>query len=267
MQGHLKMDFRLLIIALCFPLTLHASFIESTMGTAVVNDATATYHNPAALSLIKKPQFIALGSYALFPSYFVGQSISYTGAVNQSGQSKADTDYFLPSIYASIPIQDKIKVGFSVLSDLLNSEINEASILRYLTANNKIENVDFVSGLDIDVNEYLSIGAGFVYSHARFTSNPIIGLGNLITPDSQSHNVTADDGYGGNIGFLIKPMKSILIIVVQLHISFVGIVTLMVRLQLCLVTIILIFGPQQEGCSRSAILYHLAWGLLVLCKL
>jgi len=41
---------------LFLPSSVHASFIESTVGTAVVNDATAAYHNPAALLLLKNSQ-------------------------------------------------------------------------------------------------------------------------------------------------------------------------------------------------------------------
>ena len=45
------------------------------MGTAVVNDATATYHNPAALTLLPTSQMIALGSVAHFRTQFTGQLI------------------------------------------------------------------------------------------------------------------------------------------------------------------------------------------------
>ena len=54
---------------LSFP--LHASFIESSIGTAVINDATATYYNPAALTLLKKPQGIAQGSATYFRENFI----------------------------------------------------------------------------------------------------------------------------------------------------------------------------------------------------
>ena len=43
---------------LWLPASAYASFIESTIGTAVINDATATYYNPAALTLLKNPQII-----------------------------------------------------------------------------------------------------------------------------------------------------------------------------------------------------------------
>ena len=53
---------------------LHASFIESTIGAAVVNDATATYYNPAALTLLTNSQIIALRSLAYSHTNFTGQA-------------------------------------------------------------------------------------------------------------------------------------------------------------------------------------------------
>ena len=50
------------LLFLCWP--LHASFIEQTLGTAVVMDATAVYFNPAALAAIPKTQLITQGTLA-----------------------------------------------------------------------------------------------------------------------------------------------------------------------------------------------------------
>lgn len=71
-HGWLKKSFFTFLFLL--PVNLYASFIESTLGTAVVNDATATYHNPAALPLLQKRQVIALGSVASYHSTFTGQA-------------------------------------------------------------------------------------------------------------------------------------------------------------------------------------------------
>ena len=181
------------------------------MGTAVVNDATATYHNPAALTLFKPSQFIALGSIAKYNTNFTGQSLSLIDGSIQSGQARTLANYYLPSIYASTSLQDKLRLGVAVVSNKLNSNTDETSILRYTKSGTQINNIDFIPAFGMPLTEYLSIGAGLIYSSASFTSNPITGLPALNIPDSQSHNVASDSSYGGNAGFVIKPSASTLI--------------------------------------------------------
>ena len=84
---------------LLFSSSLYASFIESTIGAAVVDDATATYYNPAALTLLKNPQIIALGSVGSTQTQFIGQSIQLATGYMQSGTSNALISTFLPSFY------------------------------------------------------------------------------------------------------------------------------------------------------------------------
>jgi long-chain fatty acid transport protein len=190
-----------------FPFALYASFIESTMGTAVVNDATATYHNPAALLLVENTQVVGLGSKAIYHSQFSGQSIETAGGFSQSGTAKEQTNYNLPSGYVVFPMK-KVRVGFAVLLDKLNSDIDEPSILRYDQSSNQIKNIDYILAGGLQLNEYFSIGSGVIYSAARFTSQRITGFPSLDVPDSQSHNVTHDDKFGWNAGLLFKPLKS-----------------------------------------------------------
>ena len=190
------------------PWALYASFIESTMGTAVVNDATATYHNPAALILVEKSQMVGLISKAADHGQFIGQSIETIGGLTQSGTSKEHTNYNLPSGYVALPINKKVRLGLAVLLDKLNSDIDEPSILRYYQSSNQIKNMDYILGVGLELNDYVSIGSGVIYSDARFTSHRIIGFPSLDVPDSQSNNVTKGDNYGWNLGFLITPFKS-----------------------------------------------------------
>lgn len=196
---------------LLFPCSLQASFIESSMGTAVVNDATATYHNPAALMLVKKSQIVGLGSKATYQSQFVGQSFETIGGFFQSGTAKEHTNYNLPSAYMAFPIQEKIRLGLALLWDRFSSDIDEPSILKYDQSSNQIKNIDYVLGGAFQVNDYLSIGAGATYSSASFTSQRITGFPRLDVPDSQSNNRTKGDSQGWNLGFLIKPLQSTLI--------------------------------------------------------
>ena len=94
---------------------------------------------------------------------------------------------------------------------MLNSGTDETSILRYTKPSTQIQNVDVLPALGIALNDDLSVGIGLNYSYARFTSNPITGFPALNIPDSQSHNVARDSGYGGNAGFVMKPTASTLI--------------------------------------------------------
>lgn len=197
--------------ALLFPFPLHASFIEATMGTAVVNDATATFHNPAALTLVKKPQIVGLGSRAISHSRFTGQTIESLSGFEQSGTSTEQTRYTLPSVYTVIPVHENVRFGMALLSDNLSSDIDEPSILRYIQANNKIKNIDYVAGLGLQLNEIVSLGAGLTYSAAHFDSNRMTGFPQLNIPDSQSHNTTKDQQYGWNTGILLKPFQATLV--------------------------------------------------------
>jgi long-chain fatty acid transport protein len=190
--------------------SIHASFIEATMGTAVVNDATAIYHNPAAMVLVQHPQLIALGTTALYHSQFSGETQDF-GGYRQLGSATAKTQFNLPSAYLAIPVQKSVRIGIAILADKLNSDIDQPSILRYVQSNNRIDNIDYVGSIGYKLNQYFSIGAGASYSSARFISDPIIGFPNIDIPDSQSHNVTKAQQWGWNAGFLINLSKSTLI--------------------------------------------------------
>ncbi|WP_019215424.1 OmpP1/FadL family transporter [Legionella tunisiensis] len=196
---------------LLFPLTLHASFIESTLGTAVVNDATAAYYNPAALTVLPKFQFIALGSVASFHTHFTGQSTQSTTRFTQFGNSAAKTNYYLPSFYSGLPTTTKLTFGVAVLSNFFNRNIEENSILRYAQSGNSIRDIDVVPALGLKLNEFLSLGVGISLSHVNFILKPISGFPSLNIPDAQSHNEANAHGLGGDIGFLLKPNKATLI--------------------------------------------------------
>ena len=101
-------------ILLCLPTTLYASLIESTMGTAIVNDATAVYHNPAALTLLKNPQVVGLGSVAYFRTQFSGQTFQPSTGFRQQGNASTRTHYFLPTLYFAMPANQRVVAGVAV---------------------------------------------------------------------------------------------------------------------------------------------------------
>jgi long-subunit fatty acid transport protein len=194
-----------------FSLTAHASFIESTVGTAIVNDATATYYNPAALVLIKNMQFVALGSLGRADSNFTGEAGQVRTGFNQSGTTDTRLNYFLPSGYYAMPIKTNWRLGLSVVGNDFNKDLDGFSLLRYAQSNNKIENIDFVPAIAYKINEFISVGAGFNRSYAHFLLKPISGLPRLNIPDAESLNESSAEAFGGDLGLLLKPTKATVI--------------------------------------------------------
>lgn len=193
-----------------FPLTAHASLIESTIGAAVVNDATATYYNPAALTLLKNPQIIPIGSVAYFRTNFTGQVVQSRTGFTQFGTANTRSNYFLPSMYLGIPIGKKVTVGFAVIYNNFSRDIDDNSLLRYVQSNNHIQNIDFVPAVGFKLNECFSLGAGLDLSRVNFIFEPISGIPSLTIPDSISRNESSATSWGGHIGFLLKPTSSTL---------------------------------------------------------
>ncbi|MDX1901475.1 MAG: outer membrane protein transport protein [Gammaproteobacteria bacterium] len=189
----------------------HASFIETTVGTAVVNDATASYYNPAALMLVKNPQIIPQVTAAYFHTRFTGQSTPVSTGITQNGSSSSNTNYYSPSFYFGIPVTGKIILGLAVVSNSANRDISDNSILRYVQSSNDIQDYDVVPAIAIKINDVFSIGAGINFSYSNFDLKPILGFPGTDIADAQSHNQSDGSGVGGNIGFLYKPSPATLI--------------------------------------------------------
>ncbi|MHB1949447.1 MAG: OmpP1/FadL family transporter [Gammaproteobacteria bacterium] len=193
------------------PSAAQASFIETTIGTAVLNDATASYFNPAALVLMKNPQIITQGTVAYFRTQFTGQSTSVLNGVSQAGSSSSNTHYFSPSIYLGVPATSRLIAGLAIVTNTASRNVDSGSILRYVQAGNNIEDYDIVPALAIKINDVFSIGGGINFSHANFNLHPITGLPGSNMVDSQSDNQCSGEGVGGNVGFLVKPTSATVI--------------------------------------------------------
>lgn len=197
----------ILFLSLIAPVNIYASFIESSMGTAVLNDATSAYYNPAALILLKNPQLITLYTIGNFSSRFTGQTAQIIPKSIQSGSLTTQTNYELPSLYVGIPTASKFTFGFAIISNVINRELEGNSILRYAQSNSNIRGIDFVPAVEYKINKIASVGIGVNISHANFLLLPTSDFPDPNSPDSQSRNECRGNGLGGDIGFLINPNR------------------------------------------------------------
>lgn len=198
-----------ILLLLLLPLKLHASFIEATTGTAVTNDATAAYYNPAALTLLNNPQFILLGTVGNLNTQFNGQITQPITGFTEIGSSSSNSYYYLPSLYLGVPTTNNITFGLSMMANTAFRDSDEASILRYAQASNNIQDYDVVPAIEIKINNYLALGAGINVSSLNFSLNPIIGFPGSNIADAESNNQADGTGIGGNAGFLLQPCPSL----------------------------------------------------------
>src|SRR5262245_48843694 len=138
-QKSIKLPGFLFLLLMLLPLISHASFIESTIGTAVVNDATASYFNPAALMLLKNPQVITQGTVANFHTRFTGQTTPVATGITQTGSASSNTSYYSPTLFLGVPTTNKIILGLAIVSNEANRSADENSVLRYVQASNNIQ--------------------------------------------------------------------------------------------------------------------------------
>ena len=187
---------------------LHASFIEQTIGTAVVKDATAVYFNPAGLTISPHRQFIFLGTLARSQFEFSGSAQKIPFGDTESGSTTSKSNFTLPSMYLSLPINERFVAGFAVIANDFNRELDNHSILRYILARNQTNNIDFIPALGIKINQFLSIGGNLNFTYAHIIQEPITkGIARLNIPESHSLNDSQANSLGGDFGILIKPGK------------------------------------------------------------
>lgn len=206
-----RLLWKALFISSLLPFATHASFIEATIGTAIVNDATATYFNPASLTLLKNPQLIGSGSIASFNTNFSGRSLQRATGFTQTGTTSSQTHYYLPEVYAAVPINQHFTMGLAVISNYFTRDLDSGAILRYVQSGNTIQDIDFVPAIGMRLSDKFSFGIGVNFSHADFLLKPLFGIPGLNLPDSQSRNNCDGNGVGGDAGFLFKAGPAVLV--------------------------------------------------------
>lgn len=201
----MKSHLRRFLIVMSLPVTCYASFIETTVGTAVVNDATASYYNPAALVQLKNPQIIPQETLAVFRTQFNGKSIPASTGIPMIGTSTSSTDYQSPALFLGMPASETMYIGMAIVTNSANRSVDENPVLRYVQSSNSIQDIDIVPAFAIKINPKFAIGGGVNFSAAKLDLKPIIGFPGTDIADGQSSNQSDGNGIGVNAGFILFP--------------------------------------------------------------
>lgn len=154
--------------------------------TAVADDPSAIYYNPAGLTQIHHTE-IDTGAAIIMPN------ITYTNSINHVSASNTSIA-LAPNLFASTHKWQPFYLGVGVYAPfgrVSNYDVNPADY--YMRHFSKLVRVDFVPTIAMELNQYISLGAGIVGSRVDAATH-VLGL------RERGH------GYGvtGQAGVLVK---------------------------------------------------------------
>ncbi len=170
------------------------------IGTPFYFDASSIFYNPGALAMIQQKYNFTGGVSTIFSN----------GVFRKSG-----TDYEVRTnnpvsppfyFYGSGKISENLAIGIGVYVPFGSSaDWGKDWHGKYLVQDISLNAKFFQPTISYKINNYLSLGAGFVYATGKFELNRAADVG----PYSSVNMEGIASGIGYNIGVLINPVKKL----------------------------------------------------------
>ena len=152
--------------------------------TAVADDASAFYYNPAGLTQIKS-NYIFVGGDLVLPHF------QYQAPMSSTLSSKNDVSHLMPLFGFSAPVSEKFAFGLGVISPYgLGASYSQMESLLTLT--------DLVPAVCWQVTDELSLGAALNLGWSQFEYDAPITVGGLTVGFSKSE--ATGSGVGAPFG-------------------------------------------------------------------
>lgn len=180
-------------------------------------DASTSWYNPAGLALINRTQLVNSGVGLFLTSRLSGVSTFQTFgppvATYQQTFSDANgaKDGFVPAFHAALPINDKLTLGFSVVSPFgLTTEWPIESAVRYQALNSELLTITASPALGYRVSDRFAVGAGLDLTYAEVRFNSMAGIPTLAPAFRQVRNYfdsfSYNKGHAYGVGFHLGGM-------------------------------------------------------------
>jgi long-chain fatty acid transport protein len=131
-------------------------------GSAIAEDASTVWYNPAGMTRLAGPQLIVGGSY-IRPSFAVNvlSASTVTGAAIGGGGGDAGSDAFVPNLYATYPLTSRFSIGAAINAPYgLVTTYPDGWAGRYYALRSDIKTVNFNFAAAYKVHEAVSLGVG-----------------------------------------------------------------------------------------------------------
>ena len=174
---------------------------------AMAADASTVAANPAGMTLLDRSQLM-ITSGAMLPAINFDRGSDTNVRNGGGGGGNAGVFFPIGGVFYAHKFTDRLWGGVALYSNFgLASDYSLNWVGRYYLTNSSLITGQVNPNLAYRINEWLSVGAGFSFSVARFKTqakinNPLprFGQGGLSIE-------SWDEAFGGNIGFLIRPIS------------------------------------------------------------
>ncbi len=175
--------------------------------TAVANDPSAMFWNPAGLALqADKGMQVQFGVTLISASQdFYGES-PYPGDGYYASQESQT--FFPPHFYLVYPINDRLVAGFGMNTPFgLGTWWDEGFAGRFISKRVDLKRIDMNPTLAYKINDTVSFGVGIIYAQSSIDLTPALGVVNpftqRLTDVGQVHlygELSENDGFGWDAG-------------------------------------------------------------------
>jgi len=180
----------------------------SNAMTGGVNDASAVYYNPAALSEVNGDNVLASGSY-----------VNVINSVENSGRKSSNKhdDNFLATFFANyhIPNTD-LTLGIGTYTPFgLVTTYDSDAFTRFAAVQTKLRTIYVTPALAWNPTNYLSLGAGLSFVHASgvfsraLCLDPFSSCTQPLGLEGTVRLTDTADAFAYNIGLLVKPIETL----------------------------------------------------------
>lgn len=131
-------------------------------GSAIAEDASTVWYNPAGMTRFERPQFIIGGTY-IRPTFTadVKSASTVIGAPIGGGGGDAGSAAFVPNLYATYPVSTRFSLGAAVNAPFgLVTSYPESWAGRYYALRSDVKTININLAAAFKVNETLSLGLG-----------------------------------------------------------------------------------------------------------
>jgi long-chain fatty acid transport protein len=172
---------------------------------AMAADASTVATNPAGMTLLDRTQLM-ITSGAMLPAINFDRGPKTDVPGGGAGGGNAGVFFPIGGVFYAQKLSDRLWLGAALYSDFgLASDYSLNWVGRYYMTSASLITGQVNPNIAYRVNDWLSVGAGFSFSVARFKTQAKI---NNILPKFGDGGLSIeswDEAFGGNIGFLLRP--------------------------------------------------------------